>query len=197
VEDGAEVGPGCKVWQGAHLRAGCVVGAGSIVGSGVYIGQGVRLGSNCKVQNSAQLYEGLTLEQGVFVGPLVCFTNDRIPRAVNPDFSLKRAEDWEVTSTLVREGAAVGASSVVIAGITIGVWALVGSGSVVTRDVPDHALVHGNPARLRGWVCRCAHRLEVRETASGDRVGWCPVCQETIPLPNAAPGASAADARWG
>jgi acetyltransferase-like isoleucine patch superfamily enzyme len=143
----------------------------------VYVGAGVRLGRNCKVQNNALLYEGVELEDGVFVGPQVCFTNDYLPRAVNPDLSLKSAEDWDVGTTRVREGASIGAQSVVITGVTIGRWALVGAGSLVTRDVPDHALVYGSPARQQGWVCRCARRLEVRE---GE--GWCATCRVRVSL---------------
>ena len=168
-----------------HIRENAVVGAGSIIGAGVYVGAGVRLGRNCKVQNNALLYEGVELEDGVFVGPQVCFTNDFLPRAVNPDLSLKTAEDWEVGRTLVREGASVGAQAVVVTGVTIGRWALVGAGSVVSRDVPDHALVYGQPARLRGWVCYCARRLEVNEGA-----GWCAHCQRRVALPQEAAASS-------
>lgn len=159
-----------------------MVGAATIIGAGVYVGAGVRLGRNCKVQNNALLYEGVELDEGVFVGPQVCFTNDYLPRAVNPDLSLKTSDDWEVGRTHVREGASVGAQSVVVTGVTIGKWALIGAGSVVTRDVPDHALVFGQPARLRGWVCFCARRLVLR----GISEGWCEHCQRSVPLPQEA-----------
>lgn len=181
----AALGEGCRVWRLVHIREQAVVGAGSIVGAGVYVGAGVRLGRNCKIQNNALLYEGLRLEDGVFVGPQVCFTNDFLPRAVNPDLSLKRAEDWAVAQTLVKEGASVGARSVVIAGVTIGKWALVGAGSVVTNAVDDHALVYGQPARVRGWVCFCARRLALRRV--GEQVdGWCEACQRRVALPQEA-----------
>jgi acetyltransferase-like isoleucine patch superfamily enzyme len=180
VSPEAVLGDGCLVWRNAHIREGAVVGANSMIGAGVYIGPGVRLGRNCKIQNNALLYERLELEDGVFVGPQVCFTNDLRPRAVNPDLSLKSADDWEVGHTVVRQGASVGAQTVVITGITIGQWALVGAGSVVTHDVPDHAMVYGQPARIRGWVCMCGRRLDVR-----DAEGWCATCQRTIRLPSA------------
>ena len=178
VSPEAVLGAGCKVWRQAHIRERASIGPGCIIGAGVYVGVAVRLGANCKIQNAALLYEGVELEDGVFVGPQVCFTNDFLPRAVNPDGSLKTAADWEVGRTLVRRGASVGAQSVVVTGVTIGEWALIGAGSVVTRDVPEHALVHGAPARIRGWVCRCGRRLVVREAD-----GWCDVCRCAVALP--------------
>jgi acetyltransferase-like isoleucine patch superfamily enzyme len=186
VSPRARLGDGCRVWRGTHIREGAELGAGCIIGANVYIGADVRLGRHCKVQNQALLYEGLTLEDGVFVGPQVCFTNDLLPRAVNPDLSLKTAADWEAGRTLVRQGASVGAGSVVVTGVTIGRWALVGAGAVVTHDVPDHGLVLGVPARLRGWVCRCARTLTVRRSAGGADEGWCEVCGEVTELPAAA-----------
>jgi UDP-2-acetamido-3-amino-2,3-dideoxy-glucuronate N-acetyltransferase len=177
VAGSATLGDAVKVWRNAHIRENAVVGEGCVIGAGVYVGAGVRLGRNCKVQNNALLYEGVTLEDGVFVGPQVCFTNDYLPRAVNPDLTLKTADDWHVGTTLVREGASVGAASVVVTGVTIGRWALVGAGSVVTHDVPDHALVYGSPARLRGWVCECARKLRVEGAT-----GWCDACQREVAL---------------
>jgi acetyltransferase-like isoleucine patch superfamily enzyme len=177
VSPRATIGEGCRIWRQAHIREDAVLGAGTIIGAGVYVGADVRLGRNCKVQNNALLYEGVELEDGVFVGPQVCFTNDFLPRAVNPDLSLKSSSDWEVGRTLVRDGASIGAQSVVVTGVTIGRWALVGAGSVVTHDVPDHALVYGQPARLRGWVCYCARRLVVKGAT-----GWCETCARSIAI---------------
>lgn len=182
VSPAATIGAGVRIWRQAHVRENAVIGAGCNVGAGVYVGEGVHIGRNCKIQNSALLYEGLSLEDGVLVGPQVCFTNDLLPRAVNPDLSLKTTDDWHLGRTLVREGAAVGAQSVVLSGVTIGRWALVGAGSLVSRDVPDHALVYGQPARIKGWVCFCARRLVLRQLAEGVE-GWCEHDQRRVPLP--------------
>lgn len=154
VEPGARVGPGAQVWDQSVVRTGAEVGADTILGRGVYVGPGARLGERCKVQNQALIYEPAVLENGVFIGPAVVLTNDTYPRAVTPDGRLKAADDWEAVGVTVREGAAIGARSVCVAPVTIGRWASVGAGSVVTRDVTDHALVVGTPARRVGWVGR-------------------------------------------
>ena len=159
VADDAELGPGTMVWHLAQIREGARIGADCILGKGAYVGEGVRIGSRVKIQNGASIYSGATIEDGVFVGPHVCFTNDRHPRAINPDGSAKAADDWELGTILVRYGASLGAGSILVAGITVGRWALVAAGSVVVRDVPDHGLVAGNPAREIGLVCVCARRL--------------------------------------
>ena len=159
VSERAAIGEGASIWHQAQVREGATVGPGCIIGKGVYIGADVSLGANCKVQNYSCVYEGNTLEDGVFVGPEVVFTNDRYPRAINPDGTLKAASDWELQGSLVKYGAAVGSRSVILPGLTIGRWAIIAAGSVVTRDVLDHAIVAGNPARQRGWVCACAHPL--------------------------------------
>jgi len=132
----------------------------------------VKVGDNVKIENAANVFAGSTLEDGVFVGPQVCLTNDKIPRAIMPEGRLKAADDWQISPTLVRYGAALGACSVVLPGLTIGRWAMVGSGAVVTRSVPDHGLVVGNPARLIGYVCACGRRLE---SAGSSRL-MCRVC---------------------
>ena len=159
VSSAAEIGAGSSIWHQAQIREGVHLGHDCIVGKSVYIDFDVQIGNNCKIQNGVSIYHGVTLEDGVFVGPHACFTNDKLPRAVNPDGSLKGAVDWTVSPTRVREGAAIGAHSVVLPGVTIGRWAMVGSGAVVTRDVPDYGLVWGNPARLHGFVCPCGQRL--------------------------------------
>ncbi len=152
VSPSARLGSGVRVWHYAQVREDAVVGSNSIIGRGAYIGTGVELGENCKVQNYALVYEPARLARGVFVGPAVVFTNDEFPRAINPNGSQKSPLDWKPQGVTVLEGASIGAQSVCIAPVTIGRWALVGAGSVVSKDVPDFALVVGNPARRVGWV---------------------------------------------
>ncbi|HMQ55807.1 MAG TPA: acyltransferase [Anaerolineae bacterium] len=152
VSPEAEIGEGCLIWHQAQIREGAKLGPGCIVGKGVYIDFGVPIGRNVKIQNYALIFHGVSIEDGVFIGPQVCLTNDKSPRAVNPDLSLKGAADWEVAPSLIRTGAALGAGAVVLPGVTVGRWAMVGSGAVVTQDVPDYGLVWGNPARLQGYV---------------------------------------------
>ena len=159
VDEGARLESGVIVWELAHVRENAVIGAGSSLGRGAYVGPGVRLGRNCKIQNYALLYEPAMLEDGVFVGPAVVFTNDVYPRAINPDGSRKSGDDWHAVGVTVRTGAAIGARSVCIAPVEIGEWALVAAGATVTRDVPPYALVAGSPARQLGWVGRAGARL--------------------------------------
>lgn len=152
VSPQAEIGEGTKIWANVQIRERAHIGENCIIGRNTYIEFDVVVGNNVKIQNNASLYVGLTVENGVFIGPHVVFTNDKLPRAINPDGSLKSAADWHVGQTLVRYGAAIGANTVIVTGITVGRWAVIGSGSVVTKDVSDHALVVGNPARVIGWV---------------------------------------------
>lgn len=164
VSPEATVGDGSSVWHLAQVREGAVLGRGCVIGRGAYVGTGVRLGDHCKVQNYALVYEPAQLADGVFIGPAAVLTNDTFPRAINPDGSLKSTADWEAVGVTIGEGASVGARAVCVAPVTIGAWATVAAGAVVTRDVPAHALVVGVPARQVGWVGRAGHPLEQTAT---------------------------------
>ena len=135
-----------------------------------------------KIQNDVSVYHGVSLEDGVFVGPHVCFTNDLHPRAINPDGSLNAAVDWVLSETLIKRGAALGANSTIVCGITIGAWAMIGSGSVVTRDIPDYGLAWGNPARLHGFVCACGTKLKAKDRANNHVTAQCPHCAQSIEI---------------
>jgi acetyltransferase-like isoleucine patch superfamily enzyme len=154
VDARARVGSGTTVWPQAVVREDAVLGRECIIGRGAYIGPGVRLGDRVKVQNYALVYEPARLDDGAFVGPSVVFTNDAYPRSVTPEGKLKRGEDWDAVGVTVLEGASVGARAVCVAPVIIGRWAMVAAGAVVSRDVPDFALVAGVPARRIRWVGR-------------------------------------------
>jgi UDP-2-acetamido-3-amino-2,3-dideoxy-glucuronate N-acetyltransferase len=179
VEPGAHVPDSARVWHNCHIRAGAFIGENCILGYGVYVDSGVRIGSNCKIQNRVSVYHGVTIDDGVFVGPHVSFTNDKLPRAVKPDGSMSVEGDWTVAPIHVHSGASIGAGAVILPGVTIGWWAMVGAGAVVTRDVPDHGLVTGNPARITGYVCQCGNPLDDTGTS------WrCSTCGREHDLPS-------------
>jgi len=181
IEDNVAIGEGSKVWAYSHIRGGTKIGKNCIVSEGVFIDSDSEIGDNCKIQNHAIVYHKAILENGVFIGPNVCFTNDKQPRAINPDGSLKSADDWEASTIKIGEGAAIGGHSCITPGVTIGKWAMAGSGSVITKEVPDFALVYGNPARIHGFVCKCGKKLEDIES-EGDTVKLKCECGEIIEL---------------
>ncbi len=160
VSPRATIGEGASIWHQCQVREGATIGPESILGKNVYVDFDVCIGSRVKIQNNCSVYHGVTIEDGVFLGPHVVLTNDLYPRAINPDGTLKGNDDWEVEPIRICYGASIGARSVVLPGVTVGRFALVGAGAVVTRDVPAYGLVVGAPARLVGYVCACGHRLE-------------------------------------
>lgn len=176
VSDRAAIGDGSKIWNLAQIRERVEIGEDVIVSKNVYIDADVHIGSRCKIQNNVSVYHGVRIEDGVFVGPHVCFTNDKVPRAINADGTAKSTEDWEVSETRVMQGASIGAHSVILPGLVIGAFAMVGAGSVVTKSVPPHGLVLGNPARIVGYVCYCGRRL--LELPDGF---YCEACRQNIP----------------
>jgi len=172
VDEGCEIGAGTKVWHFSHLMAACRIGCNCMLGQNVYVDGDVEIGNGCKIQNNVSVYRSVTLEDRVFCGPSVVFTN-----VINPRAFIERKEEFR--PTLVRTGATLGANATIVCGITVGAYALVGAGSVVTRDVPDYALVLGVPARLAGWVCRCGVALPPAE--EGDLLA-CPECGDKYRL---------------
>jgi len=172
VDAAAEIGAGSRIWHLAQIREGASLGRDCNVGRGAYVGPGVTIGDNCKLQNHALVYEPARLGDGVFVGPAAVLTNDEYPRAITPDGRLKSGADWTAVGVVVGEGAAIGARAVCVAPVTVGRWALVAAGAVVTKDVPDFALVVGVPARRVGWVGRAGRPLVAKDDGT-----W--VCPET------------------
>lgn len=159
VSPKARIGSGTRIWHFVQIREGVNIGQNCIIGKDVYVDFDVKIGDNVKIQNSALIYHGATLEDGVFIGPQVCLTNDRLPRAITSDGHLKGNDDWVVGPILIKYGASIGAGSLILPDVTIGRFALVGAGAVVTRNVPDHGLVVGTPARLVGYVCHCCRKM--------------------------------------
>ena len=141
IDSGAEIGDGCMVWVNVQIREGAKIGKNCVLSKDVYVDRNVKIGDECKIQNSVSIYDGVTIESQVFVGPNVSFTNDKVPRAFNPD--------WKITKTLVQQGASLGANCTIVCGIIIGEYSMIAAGSVVTKDVPSYTLVAGNPAIVK------------------------------------------------
>ena len=178
VSPQAVIGERTRIWHEAQVRERARVGDDCILGKGVYIGEDVVVGDRCKIENRASLFPGVMLEDGVFIGPHVVFANDRFPRAVNPDGSLKTGGEWTVEPRSCVTALRLAPATIVLPGITIGPWAMVGAGSVVTANVPAQALVRGNPARVVGWVCVCGRPLRTADT----RMYHCDVCDRPFHL---------------
>lgn len=166
VEETAVIGTGTKVWVNSQVRKGAKIGENCVVSKDTFIDEGVSIGNQCKIQNGVSVYHGVTIESRVFIGPNVAFTNDMYPRA----FSV----GWEVTKTLIKEGVSIGANATIVCGVTLGEYCMIGSGSVVTKDIPRQALAIGNPAHVIGYVCTCGYRL--------NDLGICEKCHEKYDL---------------
>ncbi len=176
VEDGARIGKNTNIWHFAHIRNKARIGDNCNIGKDVYIDVNVEVGDNCKIQNFATIYDGVTIGSNVFIGPHVCFTNDFYPRAFLWD-------EQRLTKTIVHDGASIGANSTIIAGVSIGKYALVGAGSVVTKDVPDHAMMYGNPAKLHGFVCECGRPVSKTKTTKTNIFFICSECKKELSIP--------------
>ena len=161
IDENVTVGEGTKIWHFSHVLGGSKIGKGCNIGQNVVVGPDAIIGNDCKIQNNVSVFKGVTLEDYVFCGPSMVFTN-----VFNPRAEIKRMD--QLRHTLVKKGATLGANSTIVCGVTIGRYAFIAAGAVVTRDVPDYALVMGNPARQRGWVCRCCEKLDDNLV--------CPVC---------------------
>ena len=168
VDDGADIGPGTKIWHFTHVMSRTRIGPNCNIGQNVLVSPDVTLGRNVKIQNNVSLYTGVVVEDDVFLGPSMVFTN-----VINPRSHVNRKEEY--LKTLVKRGASIGANATIVCGTTIGRYAFVGAGSVVTRDVPDYALVHGNPARVRGWICQCGIKLQFSGDEREDKAA-CEAC---------------------
>ena len=154
VDAGAQIGDDTKVWHFSHIMGGAQIGGGCSLGQNVMVGKNVKIGKGCKIQNNVSLYEGVVLEDYVFCGPSMVFTNVKTPRSAFP-----RNTSDDYLTTRVKLGASIGANATVVCGTTIGEWALIAAGAVVTKDVPPYAIMMGVPAHLSGWACRCGVRL--------------------------------------
>ncbi len=164
VDEGAVIGRGTRIWHFSHVMPGAVIGEDCSIGQNVNIGSKVKIGRGVKIQNNVSVYDCVELEDGVFCGPSMVFTN-----VYNPRSEISRKDEYR--KTLVKQGATIGANATIVCGYTVGSYAFIGAGAVVTRDVPDFALVYGNPARVHGWICRCGVNLEF----SGEKAS-CKAC---------------------
>ena len=167
VDEGARIGAGTKVWHFTHVMSGAEIGENCVLGQNVFVAKGVRIGNNVKIQNNVSVYEGVELEDDVFCGPSMVFTNVKNPRSAFP-------RRGQYTKTIAKRGATIGANATIVTGVTLGEWCFVAAGAVVTKDVPAYAMVAGVPARIVGWACECGEKL----TFDGDRA-VCDVCGKT------------------
>ncbi len=156
IDEGAKIGARTKIWHFSHIMGGAIIGEDCVLGQNVFVGKNVVIGNKVKIQNNVSVFEGVILEDEVFCGPSMVFTN-----VINPRSFIERKDEFK--NTLVKKGATIGANATIVCGITVGEYAFIGAGAVVTKDVPSYALVYGNPAKIRGYVCKCGEKLEFDE----------------------------------
>lgn len=175
ISKNAVIHSSVKIWPGTVIRDGAKIAEGTTIGRNVYIGPGVEIGRNCKIQNSVNIYEPAVISDGVFIGPGAILTNDKLPRAINNNGSIKNADDWNKSRVEISYGASIGAGAICVAPVKIGKWAMVGAGSIVISDVLDHSLVIGVPSRQVGWVGKLGIRLHPKSKGEWE----CPESKET------------------
>jgi UDP-2-acetamido-3-amino-2,3-dideoxy-glucuronate N-acetyltransferase len=168
VDEGAQIGEGTRIWHFCHVMPGAKIGQNCNIGQNAFIARDVVIGDNVKIQNNVSVYTGVVLEDDVFLGPSMVFTN-----VINPRSHIERKDEYQ--RTLVKKGATIGANATVVCGVTLGRYCFIGASTVVTKDVPDYALVYGTPARLQGWMCQCGERLEF-QTLAGQEKATCSRC---------------------
>jgi acetyltransferase-like isoleucine patch superfamily enzyme len=179
IDNTASIGTNSIIWHQVQIREHVKIGNNCMLAKNVYIDHDVIIGNNCRIQNNASLYYKTIVEDGVFIGPYVCVTNDVTPRAVLPNGKAKKESDWKSGTVVIKEGASVGAGVIILPNVTIGKWAFVGAGSIVTKNVPDFALVYGSPSKIQGYVCKCGKKLAKVKTGSYH----CVSCNQTYQLP--------------
>ena len=170
IDEGSEIGAGTRIWHFCHVMTGARIGERCNIGQNVVVSPHVVVGNNVKIQNNVSLYTGVIVEDDAFLGPSMVFTN-----VINPRSHISRKDEYK--TTLVSRGASIGANATIVCGITLGRYCFVGAGSVVTRDVPDYALVYGSPSRRHGWMCQCGNQIEFKPTENGNlETAICPAC---------------------
>jgi UDP-2-acetamido-3-amino-2,3-dideoxy-glucuronate N-acetyltransferase len=176
IDEPASIGHGTKIWHFCHVMKGAIIGEACVLGQNTYVGSQARIGNHVRIQNNVSIYDDVILEDYVFCGPSCVFTN-----VINPRSHIGRSSD-EYLPTHVKKGATIGANATGVCGNTIGRYAFVGAGAVVTKDVPDYALVYGTPARVHGWVCECTEKLRFVQNKSGNETARCSVCGLTYEM---------------